>query len=224
MMFDNRRDAGRRLAERLEHLRNARPVVLALPRGGVPVGYEVARTLDAPLDVLVVRKLGAPGRPELGIGALVDGDHPEGVLDEKAIAALGVDRTYLRAEIDRETQEIHRREAAYRCGRPAVGLAGQIVIVVDDGLATGSTMRAALRGVRRAGPHRVILAVPVAAPETLAALGADVDEVVCLHAPSEFDAVGRFYRDFAQTSDGEVVRLLDDARHAAAAARAAAMH
>jgi len=223
MIFRDRRDAGQQLALRLRQYRDEHPVILALPRGGVPVGYEVASALAAPLDVLVVRKLGAPRQPELGIGALVDGDHPEGVLNERTIAMLGVDRTHLRAEIERETREIRRREAAYRCGRPPLGLAGHIVIVVDDGLATGSTMRAALRGVRRRAPKRLVLAVPVAPPDTLAALATEVDEIVCLHTPAEFDAVGRFYRDFEQTSDEEVVRLLADARHAAATARIAEM-
>ena len=220
MMFADRRDAGRRLARRLQGYATQRPVVVALPRGGVPVGYEVARALDAPLDVIVARKLGAPGQPELGIGALVDGDHPETVLDERAIALLGVGRDQLRAEIDRQLHEIRRRAAAYRAGRPPVGLAGRTVIAIDDGLATGSTMRAALRAVRRAGARRIVLAVPVAALDPLAGLAREVDEVVCLATPADFDAVGRFYRDFAPTSDADVVRLLDDARHAAAAAHA----
>jgi len=223
MIFHDRRDAGRQLAGQLQHHESSRPVVLALPRGGVPVGYEVARALDAPLDILVVRKLGAPGQPELAIGALVDGDRPEGVLNESTIAMLGVDRTHLRAEIEREIGEIRRRQAVYRGGRPPLALAGRVVIVVDDGLATGSTMRAALRGVRHHAPKRLVLAVPVAPPDVLAALAAEVDEVVCLHKPTDFDAVGRFYRDFEQISDTEVVRLLDDARHAAATAHAAAM-
>ena len=220
MMFTDRRDAGRRLARRLHGYTAQQPAVVALPRGGVPVAYEVARALDAPLDVIVARKLGAPDQPELGIGALVDGDHPETVLDQQAIALLGVDRDYLRSEIDRQLREIRRREAAYRGGRPPVGLAGRTVIVIDDGLATGSTMRAALRAIRRAGARRVVLAVPVAPLDTLAALAREVDEVVCLATPADFDSVGRFYRDFAATSDAEVVHLLADARHAAAAAHA----
>jgi putative phosphoribosyl transferase len=222
MMFEDRQDAGRKLAGRLQGYRNERPVVLALPRGGVPVGYEVARLLDAPLDIVVVRKLGAPGQPELGIGALVDGDHPESVLDRTAIAILGVDRQYLVAETKRQLEEIRRRQAAYRSGRPPLGIADHTAIVVDDGLATGSTMRAALRAVRRAAPKRVVLAVPVAAAETLQSLAAEVDDVFCLSTPRDFGAVGQFYRDFRQTSDAEVVRLLDAARHAAAEARAAA--
>jgi putative phosphoribosyl transferase len=220
MMFTDRRDAGRRLARRLQGYASQRPAVVALPRGGVPVAYEVARALEAPLDVIVARKLGAPGQPELGIGALVDGDHPETVLDQQVIALLAVDRDYLRTEIDRQLHEIRRREAAYRGGRPPVALTGRTVIVIDDGLATGSTMRAALRAVRRAGPKRVVLAVPVAPLDVLAALSREVDEVVCLATPADFASVGRFYRDFAQTSDGEVLRLLDDTRHAAAAAHA----
>jgi len=222
MLFKDRHDAGRRLAAALQRYRDARPVVLALPRGGVPVGYEVARDLEAPLDIVVVRKLGAPGQPELGIGALVDGDHPESVLDRTAIEMLGVDRAYLARETTRQLEEIRRREAAYRCGRPPVAIADHVAIVVDDGLATGSTMRAALRGVRRAAPRRLVLAVPVAAPEALQSLASEVDDVLCLATPKDFAAVGQFYRDFGQTPDDEVVRLLDEARHAAAAARAAA--
>jgi putative phosphoribosyl transferase len=222
MIFDDREDAGRQLAAHLVRYKDQHPVVLALPRGGVPVAYEVARALEAPLDILVVRKLGAPGQPELGIGAIVDGDHPDGVLNENAIAALGVDRAYLEGEIQRQLREIHRRQAAYRSGRPPVAVEGHTAIVIDDGLATGSTMRAALRGVRRAQPARLVLAVPVAPPDTLASLAAEVDDVVCISTPEDFGAVGRFYRNFDQTTDEEVVRLLDDARHAAAQARAAA--
>lgn len=223
MMFHDREDAGQRLAALLLRYKDQHPVVLALPRGGVPVAYEVARALEAPLDILVVRKLGAPGQPELGIGAIVDGDHPDGVLNENTIAALGVDRAYLEGEIQRQLREIHRRQAAYRSGRPPVSIAGRTAIVIDDGLATGSTMRAALRGVRRAQPARLVLAVPVAPPDTLASLASEVDDVVCISTPEDFGAVGRFYRNFDQTTDEEVVRLLDDARHAAAQARAEAM-
>ena len=220
MMFTDRRDAGRRLARRLHGYASQQPAVVALPRGGVPVAYEVARALDAPLDVIVARKVGAPGQPELGIGAVVDGDHPETVLDQQAIALLEVDRDYLRSEIERQLREIRRREVAYRGGRPPLGLAGRTVIAIDDGLATGSTMRAALRAIRGAGPRRVVLAVPVAPLDALAGLAREVDEVVCLATPADFDSVGRFYRDFAPTSDAEVVHLLADARHAAAAALA----
>jgi putative phosphoribosyl transferase len=216
--FDDRRDAGRRLAVEVAKRRLTDPVVLALPRGGVPVGYEIARALAAPLDVLVVRKLGAPGHPELGIGAVVDGNHPLGVLNPDLVARLAVPRAYLDEEVEAQLAEIRRRQAVYRDGREPIAVTGKSAIVVDDGLATGATMRAAVRSVRRAEPARLVLAVPVAAPDSLAELASEVDETVCLAVPEYFDAVGRFYRDFAQTSDDEVVRLLAAARHAGASA------
>lgn len=214
VLFDDRRDAGRRLAARLLPFRDEAPAVLALPRGGVPVGYEIARALAAPLDVIVVRKLGAPGEPELGIGAVVDGDSPLGVLNEKTMQALGVTQAYLDREVATQLAEIRRRQQLYRSGRTRVPIAGRTAIVVDDGLATGSTMRAALRSVRRADPARLVLAVPVAPPDTLSELATEVDESVCLATPDPFGAVGFFYRDFAQTTDEEVTRLLDATRRA----------
>ena len=206
--FDDRRAAGRQLAAVLAGRRLPAPVVLALPRGGVPVGYEIARALDAPLDVIVVRKLRAPSQPELGIGAVVDGEQPLGVLNADVVGALDVTDVYLKREVDTQLAEIRRREAAYRRGREPIGVAGRTVIVVDDGLATGGTMRAAVRSLRRAGAARIVLAVPVAAPESLADVEGEVDETVCLVVPDEFAAVGQFYRDFTQTTDEEVVRLL----------------
>ncbi|HXQ22717.1 MAG TPA: phosphoribosyltransferase [Candidatus Acidoferrales bacterium] len=211
MTFTNRKDAGQKLAARLLKYRGSDPVVLALPRGGVPVAYEVAQALHAPLDVVVVRKLGAPGQPELGIGAVVDGDHPESVLNEDVMSMLNVSDTYLRREMDLELQEIHRRQERYRGGRPPVQIDGRTVIVVDDGIATGGSMRAALRGVRRAHPKRLVLAVPVAPPETIESLRSEADDVVCLSTPAYFHAVGQFYNDFTQTTDEEVIRLLDAA-------------
>ncbi|HUI28161.1 MAG TPA: phosphoribosyltransferase [Candidatus Kryptonia bacterium] len=216
MIFEDRRDAGRRLAVQLQRFKSQRPVVLALPRGGVPVGYEVALALGAPLDVIVVRKLGAPGQPELGIGAIVDGDHPQSVLNEELVQELHVSRGFLEREIASELAEVHRRQTRYRGGRPPLSVAGRTVLVVDDGIATGSSMRAALRGVRRAGPSRLVLAVPVAPPDTIEALRAEVDDIVCLSTPAWFGAVGNFYRDFDQTTDEEVIRLLDAARQRAA--------
>jgi len=210
-MYANRKQAGRELATRLLPYKDEHPVVLALPRGGVPVGYEIAVALGAPLDIIVVRKLGAPGQPELGIGALVDGDHPEGVLDEEAIRALRVSEQYLDRVMAAELKEIHRRQATYRGGRVPVPIVGRTAIVVDDGIATGGSMRAALRAVRRAGPRRVVLAVPVAPAETIAALRPEVDVVVCLSTPESFGAVGEFYEDFRQTTDDEVMRLLEAA-------------
>jgi putative phosphoribosyl transferase len=183
------------------------------------VAAEVAHALDAPLDVVVVRKLHAPEQPELGLGAIVDGDHPETVLNERLIRVLGVSEAYLAGEIAAQLDEVRRRERRFRRGRPAEPLAGRTVIVVDDGIATGSTVRAALRGIRRARPARLVLAVPVAPPDTVAALRGEVDELVCLETPEDFAAVGRFYADFRQTTDGEVETIL--ARAARARARPA---
>ncbi|MCC6765672.1 MAG: phosphoribosyltransferase [Deltaproteobacteria bacterium] len=213
-LFTDRRDAGRRLAARLMPFRNEAPAVLALPRGGVPVGYEIARALVAPLDVIVVRKLGAPGQPELGIGAVVDGDSPLGVLNQEMMRALGVSQDYLDHEVAAQLAEIRRRQSVYRGGRTRVPIAGRTAIVVDDGLATGSTMRAALRSIRRADPARLVLAVPVAPADTLSELSKEVDETICLATPEPFGAVGFFYRDFGQTRDDEVIHLLDAARRA----------
>ncbi len=216
MTFKSRRDAGRRLAARLSSYKDQHPVILALPRGGVPVAYEVARALEAPLDVIVVRKLGAPGQPELGIGAIVDGDHPRSVLNEDVVRALAVSDDYLQHEVILELREIRRRQELYRRGRQPEPVEGRTAIVVDDGIATGGSVRAALRGVRRARPKRLVLAVPVAPVETIESLQAEADEVICLSMPPFFHAVGQFYDDFRQTSDEEVIELLDAARQGAA--------
>ena len=224
MTFKNRTEAGRQLAVRLLKYKDEAPVVLALPRGGVPVGYEVALALDAPLDVIVVRKLGAPMQPELGIGAVVDGDHPQSVLNEDVMQMLNVSDEYLKREVEVELHEIRRRQERYRGGRRPEVLKDRTVIVVDDGIATGGSMRAALRGVRRAQPKRLVLAVPVAPPDTLASLRGEVDALVCLSSPAFFHAVGQFYDDFAQTTDEEVVRLLDAARRRKAPGEAPARH
>ena len=218
-MFKNREDAGRKLAARLLKYQGEHPVVLALPRGGVPVGYEVAMVLDAPLDVIVVRKLGAPGQPELGIGAVVDGDHPQSVLNEDVLQMLEVSEEYLKGEVALELQEIRRRQERYRGGRPPEPIAGRTAIIIDDGIATGGSIRAAIRGVRRLSPQRVVLAVPVAPPDTIESLRPEVDDLVCLSMPVFFHAVGQFYEDFRQTSDEEVIQLLDDARQRPVAAR-----
>ncbi|HWP35780.1 MAG TPA: phosphoribosyltransferase [Thermodesulfobacteriota bacterium] len=220
--FRDRREAGRELARRLLPYRDLDPVVLALPRGGVPVGYEVARALGAPLDIVVVRKLGAPGQPELAIGALVDGDDPQGVLNPDVVELLGVPAEYVRDEVARQLAEIRRREARYRGGRPRVPVGGRTAIVVDDGVATGATVRAALRGLRRAAPRRLVLALPVAPPDTARQLRAEVDDLICLRTPEPFIAVGRHYEDFSQPSDEEVVALLEEARRAAGAGAAEA--
>lgn len=206
--FHDRHDAGRRLAAELKARNLADPIVLALPRGGVPVGYEVAHALQAPLDVLLVRKLGAPGYEEFGIGAIVDGSQPQIVLNSEAIEMLHVPPTYVAQERDRQLAEIERRRHLY-CGAPAaVDVQGRTVIVVDDGIATGGTVLVALHAVRRASPRHVVLAVPVAPPDAIARLAMEVDDVVCLAAPAEFRAVGSYYEDFTQTSDQQVIELL----------------
>ncbi len=207
-VFTNREEAGRMLARRLQALRHDVVVVLGIPRGGVPVARIVADELGAPLGIMVVRKLGAPGQPELGIGAVVDGDNPRTIFNQDVIAGLGVTNEYIEAEISRQLAEVKRRNALYSGGRPKIPLEGKIVIVVDDGIATGSSVRAALRGVRRAKPKRLILAVPVAPVETIVSLQGEADEIICLETPPNFYAVGQFYRDFHQVADDEVRRLL----------------
>jgi putative phosphoribosyl transferase len=210
-MFADRKEAGQALAAVLDTYRAGDVVVLALPRGGVPVGYEIARALEAPLDVIVVRKLGAPDEPELGVGAVVDGDHPQTVINQEVVRALAVSPEYLANEIQAQLAEIRRRQEIYRKGRPAPQLAGRTVIVVDDGIATGGTVRAALRGVRRAAPAKLVLATPVAPLEALESLRTEVDDLVCLETPSDFEALGQFYYDFRQVSDEEVIDLLERA-------------
>jgi len=207
-MFMDRADAGRQLAERLLHVTDENPVVLALPRGGVVVGAAIARQLHAPLDVLVVRKLGAPYQPELAIGAIIDGSPPQKVLNEELIRMLAVTEQYIDNESQRQLTEARRRQDAYRRGADAADIAGRTVVVVDDGVATGATMKAALAALRHGEAKRLLLAVPVGAPQAIDILKRQVDELICLHAPWGFQAVGAFYRHFAQTTDEEVVSLL----------------
>ncbi len=207
MVFTDRRDAGRHLAAALDHLRDQDPVVLAVPRGGVVVGREVAERLGAPLEVIVPRKLRAPYNPELAIGAVAEGG--AAVLDEMS---HGVSAAYLEQETEAQRAEIARRVKAYRGGRPLPSLAGRTVIVLDDGIATGATLIAALRAVRAMDPAHLVAAVPVAPPESVARMAREADEVVCLSAPEFFQAVGQFYEDFAQVDDAEVVALLSGGR------------
>lgn len=206
MLFTDRTDAGRRLAAALRHLGGRDPLVLGLPRGGVPVAYEVAESLGAPLDVIVVRKLGVPHHPELGFGAIGEGGVR--VISDEIVRHAGVREKDLVSVERAEERELVRRAAAYREGRPRLPLKGRAVVVVDDGVATGATARAACQVVRAQGAAHVVLAVPVASPDAVARLREDVDEVVCLSTPSLFSAVGEWYRDFSQTSDEEVVALL----------------
>ena len=209
MPFVDRADAGRRLAVLLEHLRGPDVVVLGLPRGGVPVAFEVARALGAPLDVIVVRKLGVPFQPELAMGAV--GEEGARVVDEEVQHAAGVSAEEFAAVEARERAELERRVRRFRGDRPAVPVAGRTAIVVDDGIATGSTARAACQVARAHGAARVVLAVPVAPRESVAELRDAADEVVCVEMPRSFFAIGQFYEDFTQTGDNEVVALLEQA-------------
>jgi putative phosphoribosyl transferase len=211
MLFSNRQEAGRRLVAELSSFKDAQPVILALPRGGVPVGFEIALALNAPLDVVLVRKIGAPGMSELAIGAIVDGEQLDKIIDSKLVTELAVPQRYLDGEIARQAAEIERRRRVYLKGRAPVTVAGRAVLVVDDGIATGATMRAALRATRRRSPAKLVLAVPVAPGHTIEALRPEVDEIVCLATPEEFYAIGQFYADFRQLDDEEVVTLLDRA-------------
>lgn len=208
MPFRNREDAGRRLAEALKDYRPEHPVILALPRGGVPVAAEVADALGAPLDLLIVRKIGLPQQPELAMGAIVDGNEPTVVRNEDVIRMAGVPDSEFSAVRDRELLEIRRRRKAYLGQRPHIGVGNRTVIVIDDGIATGATMRAALQALRNQQPRRLILAVPVAAPSILAALRGEVDEVVCIEPHEALGAIGYYYADFRQVTDQEVIAAI----------------
>ena len=210
ILFEDRVDAGRQLAERLAPYAEERPVVFALPRGGVPVGAEVSRSLGAPLEVIVSRKLGAPDQPEFGIGAVAPGGVR--VLNERAVRALGIEEDYLEMISARELAEAERRLKLFRGDRPYPDLERRTAILVDDGLATGVTARAALLALRRMNPRRLVLAVPVCALQTAELLRPEADDLICLLAPDNLEAVGLWYRNFEQTSDEEVVRLLEEIR------------
>jgi putative phosphoribosyl transferase len=206
--FKDRETAGRLLGARLLKLDLKDPVVLALPRGGVPVAYEIAKCLNAPLDLVLVRKIGHPWQPELAIGAVVDGSEPQLVRNDEALAGLPDTERVLAEGEDRELKEIERRRVLYLGGRQRAPISGRSAIIVDDGIATGATMRAALIAVRRLKPARLVLATPVAPAEVIAELRTEADDIVCLATPEPFYAIGLWYQDFHQLSDKEVVELL----------------
>lgn len=218
-LFSDRSEAGEALAERLLGRTFRDPVVLALPRGGVPVAAPIARRLDAPLDLVLVRKIGVPSQPELAAAAVVDGGEAEIVVNEDVLSMAGLTREEVRAAAGTELAEIERRRSVYLAGRDPEPLKGRELILVDDGIATGASVRAAIMALRRRRPGRLILAVPVAPRETVEALRPLVDEIICLAMPEPFGAIGLYYADFHQVADGEVVRCL---RQAGSRARPAA--
>ena len=209
MPFRDRCEAGRKLATALAGYRDQRPVILALPRGGLPVAAEVATALAAPLDLILVRKVGVPDQPELAMGAVVDGGDPIIVWNEDIIELAGIGQSEFKAVCDRELAEIERRRQGYLGNRQRADVTGRTAIVIDDGVATGATTRAALRATRMRKPKRLVLAVPVAPTHNLAALRADADDVVCLEDHEFFGAIGFYYLDFAQVSDEEVIKILE---------------
>lgn len=215
MPFENRADAGERLARMLHQYRGDNPVVVALPRGGVPVAAEVARILAAQLDVLIVRKIGVPFQPELAMGAVVDGNPPVTLRNEDVIAMARVTDADFDAVRDRELAEIERRRQRYHAHAiPAIPTDGRTVILVDDGAATGATLRVAIRALRHGRPARIVVAVPVASAQAMAMLQSEADAVTCLETHEDLDAIGRYYRDFGQVEDDTVLQIL--ARHASA--------
>lgn len=208
-MFQDRQETGQKLAQKLKPYQAEHPLILALPRGGVPIGFEVAKALKATLDVLVVRKLGAPWDPELGVGAVAPGVQ---ILDEASLHTLAIKPSSMTPILDKEIQEMNRRIHLYRQDADFPSLTGRTVILVDDGLATGMTTRAAIEAVKKLNPSKVILAVPVGPISTVAALKKLVDVLICLESPSPFYAVGSFYKNFPQVSDEEVISLLKEAK------------
>jgi putative phosphoribosyl transferase len=208
MSFRNRFEAGRKLALRLKRYKDQQPVILALPRGGVPVAAEVAAALDAPLDLVLVRKIGVPSQPELAMGAVVDGGSPIVIRNEDVIRLAGVDEAEFQAVCDNELAEIERRRQRYLGGRERADVKRRLAIVIDDGIATGATTRAALRATRMREPKKLVLAVPVAPTDTLAAMQEEADEVICLEDHEIFGAIGYFYDDFRQMTDQEVTDIL----------------
>ncbi len=208
--FTDREDAGKRLAGWLERYRDEDAVVLALPRGGVPVGYEVAQALGVPLDVFVARKLGAPGQPELAIGAIAPGGVR--VVNDRVVRELGVSEDWIDAVAEKELVEIGRRMRLFRGDRPEPEIEGRTVILVDDGIATGMTVRAAIQAIREKSPRRLVLAVPVCAEVTADALASEVDDLICIQTPPDLWAIGFWYENFRQLDDEEVVELLERSR------------
>lgn len=210
--FADRRDAGRQLACAIECEDFADPIVMALPRGGVPVAFEVATVLGAPLEVLIVRKIGAPGHTELGLGALVDGDEPQLVLNAETMRLLRPPEAYVEAEAERQRRELARRRALYQGDRRRISAKGRNVIIVDDGIATGGTAKAAIQALRQEGARAIMLAVPAAPPSAIESLRRQADRIVCLATPNPFRAVSLHYDDFEQTTDAEVIALMKRAR------------
>ncbi len=211
-VFADRTEAGRLLAREVLALKVVDPIVLALPRGGVPVAVEVAHALHAPLDLLLVRKIGAPAHRELAVAAVAEGPQAHVVIDHETLRMMGATEAYVDREAKVELREIARRRTLYLHDRAALPVEGKTVIVVDDGIATGTTVRAALQALRRRNPARLVLAIPVASRHAVAALRPEVDDLVCLSQPSYFHAVGAHYADFHQVSDEEVIRILDEVR------------
>lgn len=210
-MFADRQQAGRELGAELATLKLPDPVVLALPRGGVPVGADIAAALNSPLDIVIVRKVGAPGNPELAVAAIVDGDPPDIVLNREIVEAYGLGNSDLAALIKLERPELERRRVVYRGDRHPVSVEGKTVILVDDGAATGTTMKVAVRALRRRSPREIVIALPVAPRDTLGELALEADRVICLSQPMHFHALGYHYRSFPQLSDAEVVAALQEA-------------
>jgi putative phosphoribosyl transferase len=208
MSFRNRSEAGRKLAAWLKRYKDQQPVILALPRGGVPVAAEVAAAFNAPLDLVLVRKIGVPSQPELAMGAVVDGGSPLVIRNEDVIQLTGVDEAEFQAVCDGELAEIERRRRLYIDDRERIDVKGRLAIVIDDGVATGATTRAALRATRMRQPNKLVLAVPVGPTDTIAAMQEDADEVVCLEEYEIFGAIGYFYDDFRQITDQEVIDIL----------------
>lgn len=211
-MFRDRLEAGKLLAAEVAKLDLKEPIILALPRGGVPVAAEVARTLAAPLDLVIVRKVGAPGNPELAIAAIVDGNPPDVVLNQEIIEALGLSDDELAWQVKQERPELERRRLAYRGKRQPRSVIGRTVVLVDDGAATGTTMKVAVRALKRRSPASIVVALPVAPPDTVEDLAREADITICLSQPPDFRALGYHYRDFRQLADDEVIGHLNDAR------------